>query len=324
MVVVCHKAPAARKQGLNFQPLLLASLRAARAVRVEKASFFDAKIGVLNRSVLEWFSAECSALEDAAAAHELRANRGVHPRVRSQIKSITQNKALARALADIGNQETRCPHFAARGSSRVRKPYQGHAEKTEVSVDERDGLIQANARVGRVELPLGMLGVADSDPRTMNKVDISRKALDVPCLEVQRIIGNQEHRIGPPLDLYGSPNVVKEAVTRADVVVSFVGFEMLVAVVKLNVPGRRGFVGFSVVFDVVSAKAGVPVMDVHVAVGSCDIAFAALCFRLQISDSTLGGRQAALLRRRDAWRRGCEYEKQCTQERKNAERGGKL
>src|SRR2546429_7457628 len=70
---------------------------------------------------------------------------------------------------------------------------------------------------------------------------------------------------------------------------------MLVAVVKLDVPGRRGFIGFSVVFDVASAKAGVPVMDVDVAVGSCDIAFAALCFRLQISDSTLGGRQAALL-----------------------------
>src|SRR5206468_3233263 len=167
------------------------------------------KIRVLNRSIFKGLGAECSALEDAAAAHELRANRGVHPRIGSQIKSITQNKALARALADIRNQKTSCPHFAARGSCGVRKPDQGH-------------------------------------------------------------------RIGPPLDLYGSPNVVKEAVTRADVVVSFVGFEMLVAVVKLNVPGRRGFVGFSVVFDVVSAKAGVPVMDVHVAVGSCDIAFAAL------------------------------------------------
>src|SRR5438093_13662772 len=121
MVVVCHKAPAARKQGLNSQPLLLASLRAARAVRVEKASVFDAKIGVLNRSVLEWFSAECSALEDAAAAHELRANRGVHPRLGSGVKGSRKDKALTRAVADIGEQATSGRQVGARGGRWVGK-----------------------------------------------------------------------------------------------------------------------------------------------------------------------------------------------------------
>src|SRR2546430_14530995 len=150
MVVVRREAPAARKQGLNSRPLLFATLRAACAVRVEKAAVLDPKIRVLNRSIFKGLGAECSALEDAAAAHELRANRGVHPRIGSQIKSITQYKALARALADIRNQKTSCPHLAAPGSCGVTKTDQGHTEKTEVGVDERDGLIQANARVRQI------------------------------------------------------------------------------------------------------------------------------------------------------------------------------
>src|SRR6266446_2202746 len=103
MVVVRHEAPAAWEQGLNFEPLLLATLRAARAVRVEEAAVLNSKISVLNRGVLEWLGAKCSAFEDSAAAHELRADGGVHPRIWSQVESITENEAFAGALADIGN-----------------------------------------------------------------------------------------------------------------------------------------------------------------------------------------------------------------------------
>src|SRR6267143_5176045 len=136
MIVVRHETPAAGQQGLNFQPLLLAALRVARAVRVWEAAVLHAKVGVLNRSIFKRLGTERGALEDAAAAHELGANGCVHPRIGSQVESVTKNKALARALADIGNQETGCADFAACGGGRVRKPDQGHSEKAEVGVDE--------------------------------------------------------------------------------------------------------------------------------------------------------------------------------------------
>ena len=140
----------------------------------------------------------------------------------------------------------------------------------------------------------------------MNKVYISRKALDVSCREVQRVIRNQEYGIGPPLNPDVSADVVKQAVPGADVVVSFIGFEVFVAVVQLDVASSRGFVRLAVVFDVVGAKTSVRVMNVHLAVSCRDIAFAALRLRLEIGDSTFGGRKASLLRRCHAWRRGCE------------------
>ena len=72
---------------------------------------------------------------------------------------------------------------------------------------------------------------------------------------------------------------MKEAVAGADVVMGFIGFEVLVALIELNVPGSGGFVGLPVVFDVVGAKTGVRVVNVHVAVSGRDVAFAALRFR---------------------------------------------
>ena len=58
MVEVGHEAPAAGEQGLDFQALLLATLRIACAVRVEEAAVLDTEIGVLNRSVFERLGAE--------------------------------------------------------------------------------------------------------------------------------------------------------------------------------------------------------------------------------------------------------------------------
>ncbi len=208
------------------------------------------------------------------------AKGSVQPRSGSQIKSIAENKTLARALADIGYEDTGSADFAARGGGGVREPDERHVEKTEVGVDKRDGFIEMNPRVRRVELPLGVLRVADGDPGTVDKVDVAREAFDVPCFEVKRIIGNQDCRIGPPLDLDVAANVVKEAVAGADVVMSFFGFEVLVAVIELHVAGSGGFVGLAVVFHVVGAKTGVRVVNVHVAVSRGDVALAALRFRL--------------------------------------------
>jgi len=91
----------------------------------------------------------------------LGAKGSVHPRRGGQIKSIAEDKALARALSDIGNEETGCADLAAGGGRGVREPDEGHAEKPKVGVDERDASIQTDPRVGRVELPLGVLGIAD-------------------------------------------------------------------------------------------------------------------------------------------------------------------
>ncbi len=58
MVVVGDEAPPTWKQRLDFQALLFATLRGARAVRVAEATVIDAKIAVLDRSIFEWLGAE--------------------------------------------------------------------------------------------------------------------------------------------------------------------------------------------------------------------------------------------------------------------------
>src|SRR6267143_2987189 len=294
MVVVRYEAPAAGKQGLDFQPLLLATLRSADAVN-EDAAVVDTKIAVINRGVFEGPGAESSAFEKAAAAHVLAANDSVQPRGGREIESITENEALERALADIGNEETGLADLAAGGGGGIREPDERDAEKSKVGVDQGDGFIEMDPRVGRIELPRGMLGVADGDPRPVDEVNLSWKAFDVTRLEVQRIFGNQECRIGPPLDFEVAANVVEEAMTGADVVVCFIGIEVLVAVIELNVAGGGGFVGLAVVFDVVGAKTGLRVVNINVAVSRDDVAFAALRFSFQICDSAFGRRKASLL-----------------------------
>ena len=119
------------------------------------------------------------------------AQGSVHPRSGSKIKSITEDEALARALSEVGDEETGRADLAARGGGGVREPDEGHAEKTEVGVDERDSFIQTDPRVGRVELPLRVLGIADGDPGAVDEIDVSREAFHVPRFEVQRMIRNQ-------------------------------------------------------------------------------------------------------------------------------------
>ena len=119
------------------------------------------------------------------------AQGSVHPRNGSQIKSVTEDEALARALADVGDEETGRADLAARRGGGVREPDEGHAEKAEVGVDERDSFIQTDPRVGRVELPLRVLGIADGDPGAADEIDVSREAFHVPRFEVQRMIRNQ-------------------------------------------------------------------------------------------------------------------------------------
>src|SRR5207253_10154237 len=64
---------------------------------------------------------------DATVGAQFMSRRGVLPRGRSQTKSITQTKALARAMADIEKQETHCPHYGRRGRSHDAPPHQWRA-----------------------------------------------------------------------------------------------------------------------------------------------------------------------------------------------------
>ena len=57
----------------------------------------------------------------------------------------------------------------------------------------------------------------------------------------------------------------------------FVGIEVLIVVVELNVAGSDSFEGLAVVFDVVGAQTRVPKMNVHITIGGGDIAAPALC-----------------------------------------------
>src|SRR5712664_3714558 len=177
LVVIGYEPPASAKQRLNFHALLFAALWATGAIGIEQAAVVDAKIGIADRRVLKRLGAKFAALQNAAAAHELRANGGVHPGRGSQIKSVAQDEALARALANIRDEESGLADSAAGGSGGVGQPNQRDAEKPEVGVDERDRLAEVDARVGRVELPFGMQGIANGDPGAMHEIHIAGEAL---------------------------------------------------------------------------------------------------------------------------------------------------
>ena len=95
-------------------------------------------------------------------------------------------------------------------------------------------------------------------------------------LEVQRIVGDQDGGIGAPLDFDGAAHVGEGAAAGADVVVRFVGFQVLIFVVEDDVAAGDGFVGLVVVFDVVGLQALVAVVNVHGAVGDGEVALALL------------------------------------------------
>src|SRR5882724_10874249 len=324
LIVISDEPPASAKQRLNFHALLFAALWAAGAIGIEQAAVVDTKIGIEDRGVLKRLGTKFAALEDAAAAHELRANGGVHPGRGSQIKSFAQDEALARALANIWDEESGLADSAAGGSGGVGQPNQRDAEKPKVGVDERDSLAEVNARVGRVELPFGMQGIANGDPGAMDEIHIAGEALDVARFEIKRIVGNQDGGIGPALDLGAAANIVEKAVAGADVVMRFVSLEVLVVIVEQNVAGGDGFEGLAVIFDMVGAKARVSIADVDITIGGGDVTAAALCFCFQLGDAGLRSRQMNLLSAGERCGRAGEGGKKHNQENQGAQREGNL
>jgi hypothetical protein len=106
----------------------------------------------------------------------------------------------------------------------------------------------------------------------VDKINIPGEALDVTSFEIKRIVGNQDSGIGPAFDLDTAANVVEKAVAGADVIMRFVGIEVLIVVVELNATGGDSFKGLAVVFDVIGAETRVAEVNVHIAISQGDIA----------------------------------------------------
>ena len=100
----------------------------------------------------------------------------------------------------------------------------------------------------------------------------------------------QDRGIRFALDAYETAHVGEGAAAGADVVVGFVGFDVLIFIVEDDVAARDGFVGLVVVFDVVGAEALIAVVNVDGAFGGGDVALAGLrADRGEVGDAAFGG-----------------------------------
>jgi hypothetical protein len=84
---------------------------------------------------------------------------------------------------------------------------------------------------------------------------------------------------------------------RADIVVGFFGFEVFVVVIEPDMSAGEGFGRFLILLNVVSLKALVPKMDVHVTISHKEIAaFLLRASRPYLDVAAFAGVQADLLR----------------------------
>jgi len=102
----------------------------------------------------------------------------------------------------------------------------------------------------------------------------------------------------------------------------FIGFEVLIFEVVLDVAAREGFRGLVVVFDVIGAQALAGVMDINVIVGDEQIALPALrALGGKLSDTALGRGGTDLLGLCGAWVGENESKKEHLDGKKKLERG---
>src|ERR1700719_5355013 len=120
-----------------------------------------------------------------------------------------------------------------------------------------------------------MARVANGDPCLLNNVEVASESFYLAGFEIKRVIGDEDGGIWAALDLNGAADAEEGAATGADVIVSFVGFQVLVLVVVQDVAAGESFGGLVIVFDMIGAEALLAIVDVHVVVGDEEIAFAA-------------------------------------------------
>src|SRR5437588_7695281 len=85
--------------------------------------------------------------------------------------------------------------------------------------------------------------VADCDPSSLHEIQVAGKPLYGSGLKIQRIVSEQDLLVWLAHDFESALNIFEESVPRADVVMRFAGFQVLPAVVQLNLPCSRGFEG---------------------------------------------------------------------------------
>jgi hypothetical protein len=110
----------------------------------------------------------------------------------------------------------------------------------------------------------------------LDDVDLFGEAVDFLGFEVERIAGDEEAGIGAALEFQETADFFECAATRGDVVVGFVGFEVLRFKVEDDVAAGDDLGSGVIVFDVIGAEAHAAVGDVHVVVGDVHAADAAL------------------------------------------------
>jgi len=109
-------------------------------------------------------------------------------------------------------------------------------------------------------------------------------------------------------------------VAGADVVMCFIGFEVLVVVVELNVAGGDRFEGPAVVFDVVGAKTHVHIVNINVTVAEVTSAAAALCFCFPDRRCRSSKKEDEFAEHGERCGRLCKGDKQRNQENQGTER----
>jgi len=164
--------------------------------------------------------------------------------------------------------------------------------------------------------------VTNGDPRPVNNVEVVSKPLHQASFEIERIISNEDSGIWLALNFYRAVNVDERAAAGANVILSFLGFEVLIFEVVSYVAARESFRGLIVVLDVVSAQALAGVVDVDIVVGDEEITLAALrAVRREFGDTAPGNVRADLLRGGRSRAGKDQSERKQRHRRKELERG---
>ena len=142
-----------------------------------------------------------------------------------------------------------------------------------------------------------MRGITDRNPGLLHEVQVAGKTFHRTRLKIQRVVRDQHLIIRLAHNLERAMDTLKEPVPRADVIMRFRCFEMLPAVVQLNVAGGGCFVGFVVVFHMVRAEPRVGVANVHISFRRGHVALARLRFGFEFSHRALCRRRVNLLGR---------------------------
>ena len=111
------------------------------------AAIDHTEVTVVDRSVFPRLGAEMAAFGGAAPAEIFGAERRVEPRRGRPIERIAKDEAFAAAVADDGDKEAGLANFRSSRGSGVRQPDERNFYEAEIRIDERDFLVDGDARV---------------------------------------------------------------------------------------------------------------------------------------------------------------------------------